>query len=279
MVANPYPLVSVCIPAYNGANFLGAAIQSVLNQDLTDFELIISDDNSTDHTAEIVAQFQDKRIRYIRNSVNLGPEGNWNKCLELAQGKYFKLLPHDDILAATCLSRQTEVLEKDSDQSIALVFCARQIIDHNDKIITTRKYSKALQGWVAGHDLIKQCICAGTNLLGEPGALLFRRSLALTVGPFDGSISYIIDLDYWFRLLRHGHGFYLDQPLASFRVATGSWSIDIGSRQSADFIHFIERYRKKPEYKLTDFDAVRGKVMAKINNFLRLVFYKLFIPK
>ena len=62
----------------------------------------------------------------------------------------------------------------------------------------------------------------GTNLIGEPGAVLFRRDLALKVGGFYAENPYVIDLDYWLRLLAQGDAYYLDQPLASFRVNPGS---------------------------------------------------------
>ena len=273
----PSPTLSVCIPTYCGTAHLGAAIESVLNQDFTDFELIIIDDHSADQTDQLVSTYHDDRIRYIKNTENLGPEGNWNKCLAEAKGKYFKLLPHDDILADTCLSRQVKILDNDTDQSIALVFCARRIVGHHGQTVTTRGYPGAKNGAIAGHAVIKKCIRLGTNLIGEPGAVMFRTRLARQVGAFDGSISYIIDLDYWFRLLLRGNAYYLAQPLAAFRVASGSWSVAIGTRQSADFRHFINRYAKNPAYLITGVDAVLGKIMAEINNYLRLLFYKFYV--
>ena len=86
------PKVSVCIPTYRGAATLGAAIASVLAQSMADFELVVLDDNSPDNTADVVAGFADGRIRYLRNPANLGPEGNWNRCLTEARGAYVKVL-------------------------------------------------------------------------------------------------------------------------------------------------------------------------------------------
>ena len=278
MIHNPsIPTVSVCIPTHCGATHLGAAIDSVLNQDFTDFELIIIDDNSPDQTSDIVLSYHDERIRYIKNSENLGPEGNWNKCLAEATGKYFKLLPHDDVLAHDCLSRQVHVLQNDPNELIALVFCARNIIDNKGHIITIRRYLGAKTGVISSQTLIKKSIRLGTNLLGEPGGILFRKSLAETIGEFDGSISYIIDLDYWFRLMLKGNAFYINQPLASFRVAFGSWSIDIGANQSHDFILFMNRCLQNPVYYLTFIDTLLGRLMAKINNYFRVLFYKFYL--
>ena len=165
----PNPLVSVCIPTYRGAAFLAAAIDSVLNQSYPDFEVWILDDNSPDDTQAVVARYSDPRVKYVRNAHNLGPEGNWNRCLELAQGKYFKLLPHDDLLADDCLEQQVAVLEKDTAKEIALVFGSREIIDPQGKVLMTRGLSGVKTGRIARLTLIKRCVHAGTNLIGEPG--------------------------------------------------------------------------------------------------------------
>jgi len=96
--APPYtPKISICIPAYRGKRFIGAAIESVLSQTEKDFELVIVDDCSPDETAAVVASYADERIRFIRNTTTLGPEGNWNRCLNEALGRYIKLLPQDDL--------------------------------------------------------------------------------------------------------------------------------------------------------------------------------------
>ena len=274
---NQAPTVSVCIPTYCGAAHLGATIESVLNQDFTDFELVVIDDNSPDNTYSIIASFQDNRIRYIKNFVNLGPEGNWNRCLEEARGKYFKLLPQDDVLAPSCLREQIEVLDNDNNNTIAFVFCSRNIINNNGRIIMKRGYSGDVKGSISKNQAITKCIRRGTNLIGEPGAVMFRKSLADKIGKFDGSISYIIDLDYWFRLLLHGDAYYIDAPLASFRVSSGSWSVAIGNKQSVDFCLFIDKYADNTDFKLKGMDVILGKFMTKINNCLRMIFYKLAI--
>lgn len=271
------PSVSVCIPAYLGARHLNAAVDSVLAQTFSDFELLIVDDNSPDDTALVIAQYKDPRIRFLRNSCNLGPEGNWNRCLAEAKGKYFKLLPQDDLLYPTCLERQVAVLDEDKQQRLALVFCARKIVDAQGRIVAVRKYPLGKTGLVQSSKLTRRCVRYGTNLIGEPGCVLLRRELAQNVGNFDGSISYIIDLDYWFRLLLRGKAYYLADPLVAFRVSSGSWSVTIGSKQSVDFEKFIAKVAQNPCYMLNRFDIVMGRFMARINNYLRLIFYRFLL--
>jgi glycosyltransferase involved in cell wall biosynthesis len=104
------PLVSVCIPVYNGEKYIEQCINSVLSQNLKDFELLILDNCSLDSTAVIIKNIKDERIRYIKNPNNIGSINNFNKCIELAVGKYFLLLPHDDMLLHRSLEKFVDKL-------------------------------------------------------------------------------------------------------------------------------------------------------------------------
>ncbi len=268
------PIVSICIPSYEGAEFIGSAIESVLIQTFNDFELIIIDDNSTDGTEALVGKYNDPRIRFLRNEHNLGPEGNWNRCLTEACGRYFKLLPQDDLLEPNCLEQQVAVLEADVEERIALVFCARSIIDSNGRAIMTRNYPQCRGGRISSHSAIRTSLRRGTNLIGEPGGVLFRKSLADDIGGFDASIGYVTDLDYWFRLLMRGEAYYLPERLVSFRVSNGSWSVAIGNKQSEDFLRFIAKASAATAYGTGVATILTGKVMARANNLLRMCVYK-----
>ncbi len=93
------PRLSIGLPVFNGENYLTAALDSLLPQSFTDFELIICDNASTDRTAEICRVFgaSDPRICYHRNETNIGAAGNYNRTLTLARGEYFKWASHDDV--------------------------------------------------------------------------------------------------------------------------------------------------------------------------------------
>jgi len=267
------PAVSVCIPTFRGDAFLRPAIDSVLAQTFLDFELIIVDDHSPDETSALVACYDDKRIRYLRNNENLGPQGNWNRCLAEAKGKYFKLMPQDDLLERDCLTRQVEVLEQDAANEIALVFCARNIIGPSGTTLVRRGFPGGVEGPVLAKTIIAGCVRRGTNLMGEPAAVMIRRELAMGLGWFDAANPYVIDLDYWFRLLARGDGYYIPQPLASFRVLPTSWSVAIGARQTSDFRRFISKVvRERGDIRWLD--RASGYVMAHVNTILRHIFYR-----
>jgi len=273
------PLVSVCIPVYNGERFIAATIESVLRQTLTDFELIIVDDNSADRSLEIISAYNDDRLRVISNDRNLGPEGNWNRCLKESKGFYLKLLPQDDVLAPTCLAQQATILDQDGEKRIALVFCSRTIIDAKGDVLMSRGYLSRHKGAISGQRLIRRCLCFGTNLIGEPGSVLFRRDMVEVVGLFDASCPYVIDLDYWFRLLLLGDGYYLPERLASFRVSTDSWSVAIGGKQSSEFSRFVTKISSNPDFQIRDIDILMAKLMAHFNSVMRMLIYRFVLKR
>lgn len=125
------PRVSIGLPVYNGANYLAETIDSILAQTFDDFELIISDNASTDGTAEICRQYvaRDPRVRYVRNPDNVGAAKNYNRVFELAKGVYFKWNGHDDPVAPRFLERCVEVLDRDP--GIVLCFARNRAIDEH----------------------------------------------------------------------------------------------------------------------------------------------------
>lgn len=127
------PKVSIGLPVYNGEKYLSGAIRSLLAQSFTDFEIVISDNASTDRTEEIVRSFasNDRRIRYFRNRVNIGLTPNHNRVFELSSGEFFKWAAHDDLYSREMLRRYVEFLEE-APAAVALVYSQFQIIDEYD---------------------------------------------------------------------------------------------------------------------------------------------------
>ena len=136
------PKVSVGLPVYNGANYVEESILSILNQTYTDFEFIISDNASTDGTAEICRSYaaRDPRIRYYRQEKNRGCAWNSNFVLEKAFGTYFKWISHDDLHAPRFIECCVEVLDKDP----SVVICCPKgvLIDETGREIQIEKTSR-----------------------------------------------------------------------------------------------------------------------------------------
>jgi glycosyltransferase involved in cell wall biosynthesis len=115
------PKVSVGIPVYNGEPFLAEALESILNQSFRDYEVIISDNASTDATKDICLHYmaKDRRIRYVRNARNMGAAWNFNQVFLLSRGTYFKWLAADDVCAPTFLEACIDILATHSQAVLA----------------------------------------------------------------------------------------------------------------------------------------------------------------
>lgn len=129
------PRVSVGLPVYNGERFLGQALDSILTQTLEDYELLISDNGSTDGTEAICRAYasRDKRIRYFRNESNVGASVNFNRVFEMSSGEYFKWLAADDFCAPEFLERCVEVL--DAEPAAVLAYPRATWIDEHGETL------------------------------------------------------------------------------------------------------------------------------------------------
>lgn len=129
------PLVSIGLPVYNGEDLLEKALKSILTQTYANFELIISDNASTDKTRAICETYaaQDSRIKYYRNESNIGGHNNFNRVFTLATGKYFKWAAHDDLCAPDFIEKCVNILEKNS--SVVLCYSQAQLINEREEIL------------------------------------------------------------------------------------------------------------------------------------------------
>jgi glycosyltransferase involved in cell wall biosynthesis len=123
------------MPVFNGEKYLKEALDSILTQTYSDFELVISDNASTDHTQQICRAYvaKDSRIRYYRNEKNLGVSKNYNRVFELSSGEYFKWANHDDVHAPEYLQKCVSVL--DQDPSVVLCHSKTNRIDENGNVV------------------------------------------------------------------------------------------------------------------------------------------------
>jgi glycosyltransferase involved in cell wall biosynthesis len=209
------PKVSVLIPTYGYARFLPEAIDSVLGQEFRDFELIVSDDASGDGSADIIRGYasRDPRVRAHVQEKNLGMVANWNWCLGQARGQYVKFLFGDDRLESRqALGRMAVAL--DVNPSATLAVTARLILDDDSNAIEVWD-ELGSSGLKRGSSVIVRCLCEDRNLIGEPSAVMFRRSAGAR--GFDMELRQIVDEEMWFHLLQAGDLVYDPEPLCAFR--------------------------------------------------------------
>jgi glycosyltransferase involved in cell wall biosynthesis len=138
------PRLSIGLPVFNGEDYLEEAIVSILAQTYTDFEFIISDNASTDRTDEICRTYaaKDSRIKYFRNSKNIGATQNWYRVFDLSSGEYFASAAHDDLYAPDYMEKCISVLDRDP--SIVVCYSKTRIIDERGCLLEDERIAKML---------------------------------------------------------------------------------------------------------------------------------------
>lgn len=220
--------ISICIPIYNGEKHLTTCLQSVINQTFDNFEVILVDDMSTDNSLEIAQKYTllDSRFKLKKNSENLGLVGNWNRCIDLAEGKWIKFLFQDDYLEPTCI----EEFSKFADNTYSLIACRRHIIFESVSKKTELSYKSftenlSLDAIFEGKTSIPRSIFCkavydylGHNFIGEPTAVMFRKDIISKHKSFNPKLIQLCDLEFWTRIASNYGLRYIPKNLATFRV-------------------------------------------------------------
>ncbi len=268
------PLVSVCIPTFNAEKYIKKTIDSIVNQSYQNIQIIILDDCSTDSTIKLVESFEDPRIEVFQNEFNLGPQKTWSKLLELANGSFFKIVCHDDILYSDCIAAQVEVLNRND--GVILAASNRDLIDKWGKVIyAPKRFRKSAR--VSGERLLLSSLRKGTNIVGEPHAVMMRMSVVREANlKFEGNF-YLIDLEFYSKLLLLGDAFILSRTLSAFRVYRETASYKLSMSQAASFMDFAKKLRAGGSIKASLVDYYIGNFMSLCNQAIRLLFYKIFI--
>jgi glycosyltransferase involved in cell wall biosynthesis len=214
--------------------YLADCLDSVLSQSLSDFEVVIVDDCSSDDTLRIAHSYalHDSRIRVFKNEDNLKLTQNWNRCVQLSRGQWIKFVFQDDLVLPDCLSR---MLAAADEYKSPFISCGRDFIfepatskedrqfytDHQSLIralyrdsprLSAGEFSKAALQWIGRNP----------NLVGEPTAVLLHSDVFKRFGCFSPYLVVKGDVEYWVRVASHTGTVHIPEILAMFRVHAGS---------------------------------------------------------
>ena len=204
------PTISVIMPVYNGEKFLNEAINSILTQTFTDYELIIINDGSTDNTEKIVLSYDDSRIIYVKNEYNLKLIKTLNKGVELAKGKYIARMDADDISLPIRFEKQVEIFN--SYTGIDIVNINSYSLSEEGRYFRRQKSAVTL-----GFEAIKYLIPL-QNFICHPGVVVKSELLKNYKYIDDLSKEHIEDFDLWNRMLKDGCICYtIDECLIYYR--------------------------------------------------------------
>ena len=225
-----HPKVSVLIPSFNGAAYFGESLTCAVEQTFGDVEIFVVDDGSRDATAEIARDCarRDPRVRVVVNERNFGLVGNWARCIELARGEWLKFVFQDDLIDPTCV----EELHAEGERSgCPLVFCRRRYLFAEGTPEPVRQFYRdharltderfPSRGFVSPQRVAQMILEAPTpesNFIGEPIAVLFKKSLIEQYGPFNPLIAVSCDSEFWQRVGVNVGVAHVPVELASFRV-------------------------------------------------------------
>jgi GT2 family glycosyltransferase len=210
------PFVTVLVAAYNGEDFLGEAIESVLAQSFADYELLIVDDASTDASAAVVGAFQDARVRLVRNERNVGQVASLNRGLREARGEVVVRLDQDDMCLPRRLELQVEALRREP--AVGLVGGWMEIVDGEGALVGT------IEGRIDDRVDFLYWTLVQYVLISHPAAA-YRLQPVLELGGYDESLALAEDKDLWRRLLLAGwDGRIVPERIVRYRVHPGQLS-------------------------------------------------------
>jgi glycosyltransferase involved in cell wall biosynthesis len=222
------PLVAVCMPAYNAAAWITEAIESVLAQTCTDFELVVSDNASTDDTAAIARSFDDPRVRVSSVARKVSPVENHNRSVRLSSAPYVKFLHADDELLPTCLEEMVGAAQ--ASERVGIVFAPRRVrlegpdVEWVERFGRSHELFEGLAPVSDGLALFRQLLAARLehNWVGEPSNVLATRACLREIGLFTPHLFQIADFELWLRsMLRFDVGF-VDRELTIYRHHSAS---------------------------------------------------------
>jgi len=245
------PRVSVVMPAHNTARYVTEAMQSVLNQDLRELELVLIDDGSTDDTLDRIQAISDPRIVLLRNPKGGGPSRARNQGIRAAKADYIAFLDSDDVMCVDSMRSAVQAL--DAAPSAVIAFGdLRRISPEGDEVVASvlanyttvhQLRKRPLQGpWhlIAGEDFGRGLL--NGNFIGT-GSVVVRAKTLERSGVFDEQLFCAEDHDLWLRLARLGDALVSDAIRYSYRMNPVSISYQPGERNARNRIVMLERER------------------------------------
>lgn len=243
----PKPLVSIVIPAFNGLPYIQQAYRSCLDQTYPNIEICISDGGSSDGTEEWIRKLP-AAVRTDFLPPGATAAQNWTHATEMAGGDYIKLLCQDDLIYPWAVERQIADLEAHPEACMAVA--QRDVISASGRILYRRRGLSGVGEGIHSAENILSCVYfSGTNVLGEPHVVLFRRNELLRAMPWDSRRNYSLDLDTYTNVLDSSKAsvFARRESIGAFRVSASSWSTRLVSSQLQHMVAWQHEYEVRTQ--------------------------------
>jgi len=200
------PLVTIGIPAFNASRYIADCLRSVTNQSFDDFEVIVTDDGSTDNTCEIVNSFSDRRIRLVRDNINLGIAARINQQVDMARGRFFCRMDADDIMFVSRLEKQVGFMQENPETDV--MGSQAIVIDERNRIMGKRYCNPSF----SRHSVLREILFIHPTVLGKTS--WFRENR------YSGDFNGVEDFYLWNTTLGKSRFRIVTEPLLFYRDAT-----------------------------------------------------------
>ena len=214
------PAISVILPVYNGMPYLKESVQSLLEQDCSDFEILILDDCSKDGSWEYMNNLHSDKIRLLRNDRNMGLFYNLNKLIRISNSALIKLWSQDDIMASSALSKIVRFHEVHPE--IGFSYSGVSTIDGDGKLIETDWIDKTPE--IVDRALHTRIAFHTGSIAGNIANVTITRRALDKVGSFNETMKIAADTEMWFRMAEHFPVGFMREKIISLRRHTGQLS-------------------------------------------------------
>lgn len=225
-------LASIVVPVFNGMPHLPATVTSALQQTYPHLEVVLVDGGSTDDSWVWMSSLEDPRVRIERLPRGTSAAENWTEASRQARGDFVKLLCQDDILHPHAMEEQVQDLEQNPTAVMALA--QRDIIDAAGKTVFKSWGTHGLPpGLIDGRMALVRSFERGTNIFGEPVAVLFPRRVLTDALPWNDERPFLLDVELYTRVMSTGDIYVRKESVGAFRISASSWSTRLAQSQTA----------------------------------------------
>ncbi len=264
--------MSVVVPVFNGLPHLRSLVDCLVAQNYPNLEIVFSEGGGSDGSLDYLRTLDDPRITIIKQPPGTSAAENWTRASQAATGEFTKLICQDDLLYAGAIAQQVHDLTRNPQAVMAIA--KRDIVDAQGRILFRSRGLAGLSGdVVSGARVIHECYRQGTNVIGEPLAVLFRTQHLQAKLPWLDDNPLMLDLSMYQKVASLGDLVIRRNAIGAFRVSSASWSTRLARQQVAQTRDWQDTYAALNSDTVSLSDRARATLGRVTQTFLRRLAY------
>jgi len=264
----------VVVPVFNGMPHLQVLVDALRNQTYPNLEFVFTEGGGSDASADYLASIDDPRIRFVQMPKGTSAAQNWTAASLEARGEFTKLVCQDDIIYPRAIDLQVRDLADNPGAPMAIA--QRDIVDARGRVLFHQRGLAGLPkkaSKVPGHAVLRACYLQGTNVLGEPLAVLFRTPALHDAVPWDDTDPLMLDLSTYQKVAPQGDVVLRHESIGAFRVSDSSWSTRLAREQLEQTKRWQDAYAATQHPSPSSADRARAALGRHVSTNLRRVAY------